>query len=212
MVHNKKNMKINKRYRKSVLSKQFNELLSRGAIGYLITNKRHVKSILGKKFVEILSIGPIVYFLILIFVSQFSSFTTGIGTLSQIDEVWYICYENSNYHPIYNPKDFPHILIPENDGNEVHYVAYIYGPNLCTIGFYVYPSYIVFLDTIEVFTIKQNLIFAFVGIISSAILIYLIYLICNHKNFVIINTIKKQKFKPVVKKTFNNLIYANHFM
>ena len=200
-------MKISEKYRKSVLSKEFNELLSRGFIGYLITNKRYVKSVVSKKFIELLIMGSIGYLLIL--VCYFPLFTIGTGTLSQIGEIWYIDYYNSNSRiRINNPVYFPHILIPENDGKEVHFVAICDIPILSFGFFDPIQNYIVFLDTIQVFTIKQNLNFTFVGIISSAILIYLIR---NYKRFLIINTIKKQKFKPVAKKSFKNLINANHY-
>ena len=202
-------MKISKRYRKSILSKKLIELMSRGSIGYLITNKRYIKSVLSKKFIELLIMGSIGY--LIIFVGHLSSFTTGTGTLYQINEIWYINDYNSDFPiRINNQGYFSHILIPENDGKEVHFVAICNLPiKRCTIGFepHFYDD-IIFLDTIQVFTIKQNLIFTFVSIISSAILIYLIR---NYKYFLITNTIKKQKFKPVVKKKFNNLINVNHY-
>ncbi|MBA7511090.1 hypothetical protein ES705_03823 [subsurface metagenome] len=199
-------MKISERYRKSVISKKFDELLSRGFIGYLITNRRYVKSVVSKRFIELLIMDSIGY--LLIFVCYFPMFTTGTGTLSQINGIWCIDDYNSDQNILIgNPVYFPHILIPENDGKEVCFVA-IYS--------YFFPSYasgvkyddLIFLDTIQVFTIKQNLIIILASIISSAILIYLIR---NYKYFLIINTIKKQKVKPVAKKTFNNLINANHY-
>lgn len=196
-------MKISERYRKSVISKEFNELLSRGFIGYLITNRRYVKSVVSKRFIELLIMGSIGY--LLIFVCYFPMFTIGTGTLSQINGYW--CIESEHRVLVGNPKYFPHILILENDGKEVHYVAY-FNWLKPAFGFEPIQDYIVFLDTIQVFTIKQNLIIIFASIISSAILIYLIR---NYKYFLIINTIKKQKFKPVAKKSFNNLINANHY-
>lgn len=200
-------MKISERYRKSVISKEFNELLSRGFIGYLITNRRYVKSVVSKRFIELLIMGSIGY--LLIFVCYFPMFTIGTGTLYQINEIWYINDHNSNSRiRINNPVYFPHILIPENDGKEVHFVAICDIP-IASFGFFEpIQNYIIFLDTIQVFTIKQNLIIIFASIISSAILIYLIR---NYKYFLIINTIKKQKFKPVAKKSFNNLINANQY-
>jgi hypothetical protein len=97
---------------------------------------------------------------------------SGTGILFQLDDDWCI-----DYFRIRNPHSFPHVLIPENIGKEVHYIHSTRYPELA----YWPPFIYVFtLDLVPVFINKQFILYICIITIFS---IALPYFYLNRKRF-----------------------------
>jgi hypothetical protein len=107
---------------------------------------------------------------------------SGTGILYQLGDDWYI--DNIG---IRNPHLFPHILILENNGKEVHYIHSQYpDPDASIPANYPfrYSIYFFTLDLVPVFIIKQIILYICIAISSVVVFTYL-YL--NRKRFPITN-------------------------
>jgi hypothetical protein len=115
------------------------------------------------------------------------------GILYHLGDNWYIdpyYLENNNdlgwYLGISNPESFPFVLIPENDGREVHYIHNTPDP---VWGLWV-PHFVWLysLDLVPVFIIKQFILYFSIAISSLAVFTYLLF---NRKRFPITNRLLK---------------------
>jgi hypothetical protein len=128
--------------------------------------------------------------ILIVLIGVFMSDTrSDTGILYQLGDDWYI---DSNYRHnhryfysylgIKNPYSFPHVLIPENNGTEVHYCSINYVPVLAVLG--PHFVYVFTLDLVPVFIIKQSILCICIAI--SSIVIFT-YLNLNRKRFPITN-------------------------
>ena len=159
--------------------------------------KRYLIRVVKKRLIEF-----ILMFLVISIV-LFGVFMMGgrsdTGILYQWHDDWYIdsnYRNNHNYSQTYvliqNPQPFPHILIPENNGAEVHYIH----STLVLDGFYFGPEdpywdsdhiYVFTLDLVPVFKIKQFILYIlFICIAISSIVVFT-YLYLNRKRFPLTN-------------------------
>ena len=174
--------------------------------------KRYLKRVAKKRLIEFILIFSVIS------IVSFGGFMvkkearSGTGILYQLDDGWYI---DSNYHNnhryyntysrIINPLSFSHVLIPENNGSEVHYIhsnniSYYYTylrisnpdlfPHVLTpenngsevhylllLEFHSYLAwgpqhhfvYVVTLDLVPVFIIKQSILYFCIAIFSITV-------------------------------------------
>ncbi len=117
---------------------------------------------------------------------------SGTGILYQFDDEWYIdsnYRKNHNYYNEYlgirNPNLFPHVLIPENNGKEVHYSHSTRYPVYAVV-----PIFVTFftLDLVPIFIIKQSILIICIAFSSF---IALAYFFLNRKKFLITNRLLK---------------------
>lgn len=149
--------------------------------------KRYLKKVVKKRLFELILMFSVISIAIIgVFMAETKSDT---GILYQLGDDWYIdSYYRHNHSYFYmylginNPYSFPHVLIPENNGTEVHYCAINYIPVLAIAG----PHFVhVFtLDLVPVFIIKQSVLYICITIASIVVFRYL-YL--NRKRFLITN-------------------------
>ncbi len=145
-------------------------------------SKRYLKRVLRKRLIEfILMFSVISIVLFGIFMVEARSDT---GILYQQGDNWYIDSNYGNNHNHYytnfgirNPHSFPHILIPENNETEVHYVYSTRFPFIDTLPLFVY---VFTLDLVPIFIIKQFILHIFIAVSSFAVFIYLFL---NRKRF-----------------------------
>ena len=144
--------------------------------------KRYLRRVVKKRLIEfILGFSVISIVLFGIFMVEARS---GTGIIFQLDDDWYIDsnYRNSHsyffsYLRIGNPELFPHVLIPENNGKEVYYIISIPDP---VIGDFPYSIYVITLDLVPVYIIKQSFLYICIIAIFS---IALPYFYLNRKRF-----------------------------
>ena len=145
-------------------------------------SKRYLKRVLRKRLIEfILMFSVISIVLFGIFMVEARSDT---GILYQQGDNWYIDsnYRNNikyfyEYLGIGNPDLFLHILIPENNGKEVHY---IYSTPNQVIGDIPFFIYVITLDLVPIYIIKQSILYICIIAIFS---IALPYFYLNRKKF-----------------------------
>ena len=143
--------------------------------------KRYLIRVVKKRLIEfILMISVISIVLFGIFMMGGRS---GTGILYRLDysNYWYI-QSNNGLLEIWNPDLFPHVLIPENIGKEVHYIVHSH-PDFYTSGFGV-PVDVFILDLVPVYIIKQSILFIFIAV-SSIVVFTFLYL--NRKRFPLTN-------------------------
>ena len=144
--------------------------------------KRYLKRVVKKRLIEFILMFSVIS--IVIFGAFMTEARSGTGILYQLGDDWYIDtnYLNNpdyfySYLGIGNPHSFPHVLIPENIGKEVHYIHSTRYPELA----YWPPFIYVFtLDLVPVFINKQFILYICIAISSIVVFTYL-YL--NRKRF-----------------------------
>jgi len=144
--------------------------------------KRYIINVLKKRLIEFILMYSVIFSVI--FGAYMTIAESGTGILYQLDDDWYIdtnYLNNPDYFYTYlgirNPHSFPHVLIPENIGKEVHY---IHGkPNQELIYLPVFVT-VFTLDLVPVFINKQFILY--ICIAMSSIVVFT-YLYLNRKRF-----------------------------
>ncbi len=152
--------------------------------------KKIIKKVVRKRLIEFILMILVVSTAIFgVFMMEAKS---GTGILYQFDNEWYIDSKYRNNHNYFNeylgirnPELFPHVLIPENDGKEVHYRHSTRYPVYATV-----PIFVTFftLDLVPIFIIKQFILYFSIVISSFAVFTYLFF---NRKRFSITNRLLK---------------------
>ena len=143
--------------------------------------KRYLRRVVKKRLIEFI----LTFSVISIFLFGVVGARSGTGLLYQLDDNWYIDsnYRNNlkyfyEYLGISNPDLFPHVLIPENNGAEVHYICNTVEPGLAYAG--PYSHTVITLDLVPVYIIKQSVLYICIIAIFS---IALPYFYLNRKRF-----------------------------
>jgi len=149
---------------------------------------RYLSKIVIKRLIKFTLMNLFIFSII------FGAFTrSSTGLLYQLGDEWYIDssyrYNHSyfrSYIGIGNPESFPQVLIPENNGTEVHfgYDTYTY---LLNIPFH-FPIFIRInsLELLPVYILRQSIFYL---CISISIIVVITYLIINRRKFQITNKI-----------------------
>ena len=142
--------------------------------------KRYLRRVVKKRLIEFILMFSVISILLLLVGTR-----SGTGILYQLDDNWYIDsnYRNDHryffeYIGISNPDLFPHVLIPENNGKEVHYICNTVEPGLAFAG--PYSHTVITLDLVPVYIIKQSILYICIIAIFS---IALPYFYLNRKRF-----------------------------
>lgn len=134
-----------------------------------------LKKVVRKRFIEFILMFSIIS--AFLFGVLMMGARRGTGILYQLGDDWYIdpyYRHNHSYYVSYlgikNPESFPHVLNPENNGTEVHYLSFDNSPILAIYT----PHFIWFIsiDLIPVYTIKHYILHISVVVILSSVLIY----------------------------------------
>ena len=147
--------------------------------------KRYLIRVVKKRLIEFILMISVIN--IVLFGVYMAGAKSGTGILYQSNNNWYISPSiwHVNMILIGNPELFPHVLIPENIGAEVHYIHFA-GP----IPPYMSTYYIVnifTLDLVPVFIIKQFILYIlYICIVISSIIVFT-YLYLNRKRFPLTN-------------------------
>ncbi|MBY9016561.1 MAG: hypothetical protein KGD68_12775 [Candidatus Lokiarchaeota archaeon] len=153
--------------------------------------KRYLKKVAKKRLID---------FILMIFVVSLTFFgvfmmeaKSGTGILYHLGDNWYIdpyYLQNNNdlgyYLGISNSESFPNVLIPENNGEEVHYIHNTPNPTLAFWGPHFVWLYS--LDLVPVFIFKQSVLYFSIAI--SSIVVFT-YLFLNRKSLPITNKLLK---------------------
>ena len=142
--------------------------------------KRYLIRVMKKRLIEFILMFTIIS--IALFGAFMTEARSGTGILYQLGDDWYI--DNIG---IRNPHSFPHVLIPENIGKEVHYIHSQYpNPDASIPANYPfrYSIYFFTLELVPVFIIKQTILFMCIAISSIVVFTYLYF---NRKRFQITN-------------------------
>jgi len=144
--------------------------------------KRHLKKVVKKRLIEFILMFSVIS--IVLFGVFMGGARSGTGILYQFGDDWYIDsnYRNNykyfnTYLGIKNPDLFPHILIPENNGMEVHYSHSTRYPVFAVVPIFVT---VFTLDLVPIFIIKQSILYICIIAIFS---IALTYFYLNRKKF-----------------------------
>ena len=133
--------------------------------------KRYLIRVVKKRLIEFILMYSVI--LSVIFGAYMMIAESGTGILYQLGDDWYI--DNIG---IRNPHSFPHVLIPENIGKEVHYIHSQYPDSLIIT--FPHFVYVFTLDLVHVFINKQFILY--ICIVVSSVVIFT-YLYLNRKRF-----------------------------
>ena len=145
--------------------------------------KRYLIRVVKKRLIEFILMISVIN--IVLFGVYMAGAKSGTGILYQLGNDWYI--DNIG---IRNPHSFPHVLIPENNGKEVHYIHFtedLY-MDIYSLGIFL-PFFVNFftIDLVPVFKIKQSILYnLFIFIAISSIVVFT-YLYLNRKRFPLTN-------------------------
>ena len=142
--------------------------------------KRYLRRVVKKRLIEFILMISVIN--IVLFGVYMAGAKSGTGILYRSGGNWYI----SPHMSIMNPDLFPHVLIPENIGVEVHYIHFE-GPYYPTYISQYYYVYIFSLELVPVFKIKQFIFYILFICIAITSIVVFTYLYLNRKRFPLTN-------------------------
>ena len=157
----------------------------------MMLTKRYLIKVVKKRLIEFILMFSVIS--LVLFGVLMGRARSDTGILYHLGDNWYIdpfyLHNNSDlgfYIGVGNPESFPQVLVPENNGMEVHYM---YDPPDALLAYWGPRfTWLYSLDLVPVYIIKQSLLHTCIAI---SVVVVFTYLFLNRKRLPITNKLLK---------------------